>query len=430
MNPLALELNEVIERTSKTVFSLLSHKGKQIYFPKKGILAQSADAASKKINATIGTAVEDDGSPMRLMSIAKEINISPAGAFPYAASYGRPDIREKWKTMLFEKNPSLAGKEVSQPVVTSALTHGLSMVSYMFVEPGDEVAVSDLCWDNYSLIFENASGGHIITYQLFKNGGFDMESMEKVCFNGKIGKKILLLNFPNNPAGYTPTTDEVQKIVAVIKKAADKGNKILVIIDDAYFGLVYEDGIEKESVFSYLADCHENVLAIKVDGPTKEDYVWGFRVGFLTFGIKGATKELYNVLEAKTAGAIRGNVSNCSNLSQSLLLAAYKSAEYENEKQQKYELLKSRYEAVKQTLKDNPQYQDYFEAIPFNSGYFMCLELKHGLDGEKVRQILLNDYDTGVIFISGVIRVAFSSVSKDKIPLLFGNIYEACKKAK
>ena len=48
------------------------------------------------------------------------------------------------------------------------------------------------------------------------------------------------------------------------------------------FGLVYENGIFKESLFSKLADLHENVLAVKVDGATKEDYAWGFRVGFIT----------------------------------------------------------------------------------------------------------------------------------------------------
>ena len=38
---------------------------------------------------------------------------------------------------------------------------------------------------------------------------------------------------------------------------------------------LYEEGIEKESLFTYLCDLHENVLAIKIDGATKEDYVWG-----------------------------------------------------------------------------------------------------------------------------------------------------------
>jgi DNA-binding transcriptional MocR family regulator len=81
---------------------------------------------------------------------------------------------------------------------------------------------------------------------------------------------------------------------------------------------------------------------------------------------------------------------------------------------------------VKQTL-DNHKYTEYFRAFPYNSGYFMCVKLKEGLDGEKIRNILLEKYDTGIININNVIRIAFSSVSEKDIPQLFENIYNACK---
>ena len=44
---------------------------------------------------------------------------------------------------------------------------------------------------------------------------------------------------------------------------------MVVIIDDAYFGLVYEEGVYTESIFVELANLSENVLAVKLDGPTK-----------------------------------------------------------------------------------------------------------------------------------------------------------------
>ena len=81
MNPQAEELNRIIQEKSSVVFELLSKRGKEIYFPKKGILAQSAEAAKAGINATIGTAVEDDGSPMRLDSIASKVNLKPEKIF-------------------------------------------------------------------------------------------------------------------------------------------------------------------------------------------------------------------------------------------------------------------------------------------------------------------------------------------------------------
>ena len=78
MNPQAKELNDVISAKCPVVMDLLSERGKSIFFPKKGILGQTADAKGTKINATIGAAVEDDGTPMRLGSIASKINLDPA----------------------------------------------------------------------------------------------------------------------------------------------------------------------------------------------------------------------------------------------------------------------------------------------------------------------------------------------------------------
>jgi aspartate/methionine/tyrosine aminotransferase len=102
----------------------------------------------------------------------------------------------------------------------------------------------------------------------------------------------------------------------MLTREAEKGSRVLVLADDAYFGLVYEDDVARESVFARLADAHENLLAVKIDGATKEDYVWGFRVGFLTYACKGITPAVCAALEAKTGGAVRGSISNASHLSQ------------------------------------------------------------------------------------------------------------------
>ncbi|NOR76741.1 MAG: aminotransferase class I/II-fold pyridoxal phosphate-dependent enzyme [Draconibacterium sp.] len=429
MNPQAEALNTIIKGKSSQVFELLSEKGKAIFFPKKGILGQTAEAKGTKINATIGAAIEDDGSPMRLESIAEKINMDPSLVFPYAPSFGRPDIRAKWKSMIYDKNPGLAGVNLSLPVVTNALTHGISMAGYMFLDEGDEVIVPDLFWGNYNLTLANAYGANLVKFNTFKNNKFDLDAFDTKLNEGGIGKKVLILNFPNNPSGYTPTDVEQNSIVEIIKAAAEKGNKIVAITDDAYFGLVYEDGIAQESIFTPLSQLHENVLAIKIDGATKEDYVWGFRVGFMTYGIKGADAELYSALEAKTAGAIRGNISNSANISQSLLLEGFNSPDYAAQKAAKYTIMKTRYNAVKLALTDK-KFESYFTAIPYNSGYFMCVKLADGLAGDKVRKVLIEKYSIGLISLGNVLRVAYSAVAATDVKELFEGIYEACKDCK
>ncbi len=426
MDAQAVALNSTIEKLNPNILKMLTERGKNIFFPKAGILSQSAQARGKKINATIGEARNDDGSPMHLESFDALLNIDPQEVFPYAPSFGKPELRDKWKEFIYLKNPSLKNTIISKPVATNGLTHGISIAGYLFTEPGDTVILSDLYWENYDLLFDNAYGAKIETFELFKDGGFNVGSLAMKLNSIKKEKIVLLLNFPNNPSGYTPLTSEVDAIVHEIEKVATAGKKVVVIIDDAYFGLVYAENVFPESIFVRLANLHENVLAVKLDGPTKEDYVWGFRVGFISYAVKNGTPELYEALENKTAGAIRGNISNISHLSQSLLLKVYFDSNYEAVKYQKYKFLRTRFNLLKDCF-NNPAYGEYFEPLPFNSGYFMCISLKKGLNAEKLRQHLLENYSTGVIVFGNVIRIAFSAVPQNKIAELVENIYKACK---
>jgi len=421
----ATTLNEVIQKSNPSIFELLSDRGKNIFFPKLGILAQSAQAKGKDINATIGEAIEDDGHSMHLEGFDQLINLPDSAVFPYAPSFGKPDLRNTWKKFIYKKNPSLGEATISLPIATNGITHGISMSAYLFVNEGDTVIIPDLYWENYALIFENSYLGKIENFPLFHNGGFNHAALEHKM-EQSTGKVILLLNFPNNPTGYTPLVSEMDQIVDLIKCQADKGKKVVVMIDDAYFGLVYEKNVYTESIFTRLATLSENVLAVKLDGATKEDYVWGFRVGFITYGVKNGTAAVYEALENKTAGAVRGNISNISHLSQSLLQKVYASGNYDKNKEEKFNILYSRYRKIKQVLA-NPKYNRYFSALPFNSGYFMCIELKDGLVAEEVRKILLEKYSTGVIVFGNLIRIAFSAVPEEKIGQLIENIHLACQ---
>ena len=134
MNKLAKNLNETLGGAA--VF--LSPAGKRMYFPYGGILGQGAEAQKCAINATVGMAFEEDGSPLVMECFSRTLNLDKK-AFLYAGSFGLPKLRDAWRAMQIKKNPSLASVPFSNPVVTNALTHGLRVCAELFASPKDEL---------------------------------------------------------------------------------------------------------------------------------------------------------------------------------------------------------------------------------------------------------------------------------------------------
>lgn len=429
MNPLAKELNEVIQKNCPNLMAVMSEVGKNLFFP-KGILSQSAEAREKahRINATIGIAKEGDVT-MALPSVMANITGMPAEqSLTYAPSFGIPALRAAWKEAIYEKNPSLAGKEISLPVVTNGITHGISVFADVWVDPGDVVILPDMMWGNYNMILNVRRHATITHFKIFTESGgyntdaFEAKVREEAAKNDKI---IVLLNFPQNPTGYTLTVDEADRIVQILTKVAESGTNVIAVADDAYFGLFFEDDCLKESIFARLSGIHPRLLAVKLDGATKENYVWGLRVGFITYGcaIDGDAEKVYDALAGKTAGAVRGNISNASHLSQSIVLASMKSEAFAAEKEAKYKILEARAKKVKKVLAD-PKYKDAWDVYPFNSGYFMCIRLKT-VNAEKLRVHLLDKYGVGLIALGDTdLRVAFSCLEESDVQLLFDTVLQ------
>ncbi|MFH1602425.1 MAG: aminotransferase class I/II-fold pyridoxal phosphate-dependent enzyme, partial [Pseudomonadota bacterium] len=406
--------------------------GREMFFP-RGIIMQSAEARAKakKFNATIGMATEA-GHAMFLPSVMECVSgLTPDEALKYAPVAGIPELRAAWKEKILRDNPGLAGKPMSLPVVTNGLTHALSIVADLFCDAGDALILPDKIWGNYRLTFCARRGARVVSYPFYAdNRGFNVAgfkaAVEKACETG--GKIIALMNFPNNPTGYSPTRTEAGAIASALLAAADRGTNVIALSDDAYFGLFYDEEVMPESLFSLLAGAHERLLAIKGDAATKEVFVWGLRVGFLSFSVGNADEDspLYAALEKKVSGAIRSVISNCSMLSQRVVLKAMQSPGFEAERNGKREILKQRALEVKRVLADE-KFAEVFSPYPFNSGYFMCVRLK-SISAEALRQHLLDQHAVGTIATGEHdLRVAFSCVEAAHVQELFDTIYAAAK---
>lgn len=429
MNP-AETLNQ--ELTNSSIVEMLSEKGRDLFFPSKGIISQSAEAKKKAhfCNATIGIATQNE-KPYSFSVFDPYFNdLGENEIYNYTPSYGNKELRDLWQQRIIKNTPSLNSNSISSPIVTSGLTHSLSVVSELFFEEGDTLILPNQFWGNYKLLFNVRGKINIKNFDFFNEemSCFNSESFEKILMQQSSDIIKILLNFPNNPTGYSPTKKDVAEIIRVIQKVIDSGKKVLVVLDDAYYGLFFEEDTYKESLFGELSQLHENCLAVKVCGATKEYCVWGFRVGFITYGIKNNTPEIYSALEQKTGGCIRGMISNCSTLSQNLMVKVLNDPQSEKDSATFYNLLKKRYSVVKKVLDENKQYLDCFQPYPFNSGYFMLVKLNQKLDNETIRTELLEQNGIGVISTGdNDIRIAFSSAEEEKIPIIFEKLFEVCK---
>lgn len=422
INPLAQELNDALKGT--TAGQLLSDVGTRLYFP-KGIIAQSGEAKKlgKVANGTIGTTVVE-GKPVMLPSIHKFApDLTAAELVAYAPTAGNPEFREIWKKELIKKNPRLEGKAISTPVVVPGLTAGISYLSDLFLDENHSLIAADPSWDNYVLIASARRNAEFVQFKMFKDGKFNIDGLEETLKEeAKKGSVRVLLNFPQNPSGYSPTRDEAQRLVSIMKNLAENGTKVMVWCDDAYFGLNYEDDIEPQSLFAYLCDLHENVLAAKIDGPTKEDFAWGARTGFITFGCKGMTEAQYDALVKKLMAAIRSSVSCASTPAQTLIRKGYETGKLDEEKKEFRKILECRYALVRKFI--NEHTSSAIEPLPFNSGYFMSFDTKK-INAEELRVRLLNEKGIGTIQIdSRTLRVAFSSLDENKIEVVYQAIYD------
>lgn len=417
-HPLALEANHVLEKEAPVLYSLLSDLGKRLFFP-KGIVTQSNEAKiyAKTYDATIGIATENK-KPMHVPCVREcfHPDLEPKDLFPYAPSRGVQELREFWKTKMQKDNPTLGKKPTSLPVVTSAISHGLTIIGDLFFDPEDTVIVPDQFWGNYRFIWSMKLGVNLVEFPMFNKEltAFNLLEFENTLKKYVGKKQVIVFNFPNNPTGYSLTPQEAKDVRDLLINYAEKGSRFVVVCDDAYFGMVWEESVLYESLFGFLADAHKNILAFKVDGATKEGFMWGFRTGFLTAAMKGLSADAYEALEKKVAGSIRATISSCSLPSQSVVLKAFRDPRFESQLANKKKILHERYREIKKHIYDS-RYSDVWDVYPCQSGYFVCLRLK-GVEAETLRKHLLMDY--GVCAVSTEtydLRIAFSSLEKEHI---------------
>ena len=404
-------LNRILAQAAPGAFGMLSPLGLSAAFP-KGIPFQSKQAAGVELNATIGQLTDGYGKPLPLDVLADTVKaLDPHKTFLYSPVAGPETLRLAW----LKRQRRLAGAEsvdVSLPIATHGLTHGISVAASLFGDAETQVLIPDHHWGNYPLLFGMNAGCAVDTYPLFDGRRFDVSGLvEKL--KSCTGKTLVVLNFPNNPTGYAPTSEEVAALVEVL---ASHPSPLVVLTDDAYQGFVYTDDAHPRSVFWDLAERIDRTrtVAVKVDGATKELLFFGSRLGFFTHTACGDAEQ---AMESKIKMIIRGTVGSVAGPSVAMVEHALSTPDLQADMGRKMDIMRARFDEMKECLDMLPE---DVTPLPFNSAFFAVFLLPDRLDAEQVRQQLITE-GVGVISLnrSNAIRVAYCSLDKARIrPLM------------
>ena len=411
--------------------SFFSKLGENIILP-QDVLIQSKETSAVvgAINATIGIATANKKA-MSLPSINKVITeISNSEYLPYSPTPGLPKMRELWKEKILADNPTINKDYLSLPMVTTGITQGIDIAANLFSEKEDALLLPNLFWQNYAQIYTIKLGNNIYKYKQFdENNNFSIENFKSALYSIKEDKISLILNFPNNPTGYTPSDDELTKLVEVINIFAKEhpSKQLIIVSDDAYFGLFFEENHKTPTLSAtYKLAENSNCLIVKLDGITKEFYSWGLRVGFITYYTKDDT--LRKTLLEKTQGFLRSTTSSPSNLSQQIALRLLENKQALLEKEENDSIIQERYNELKLAIsKEN--LATLVTVLPFNSGYFFTIKLPTKINAHEFRLKFLNEYKYGVYSMDDEhVRIAFSCLDKELIPELISKFKECIQK--
>jgi len=441
------------------LFNILSKRGKEVFMPqgvfhwvnraKKEASIDATIGVGRGLKSEISSTASSDPSVLYLPSIDAMFNgLEPEEIFPYASPTGLPAFRQVWKEWQIWKMKQQHGDNAKlpslmTPIVTSGLTGALHALSTLFIDPEETVIVPDKRWGVYDMTMSQLVGARLESVPLFNQGRINVQGFADALIKSaqKQYKMLLILNFPHNPTGFMPDHHNVQELNNALITVVEKtGKDLVVFLDDAYEGLVYDQDVRQWSLFSDLAILHPKILPVKIDGISKEFFFWGGRIGCITFPLMDHWDKHEDIeceLENKVSAIIRGTVSNSCRLVQGLM-AKLLNENREQLLQERDRLITVISERAHILQKELATLNDpVVQADPFNAGLFALLNIQ-GISALKFADHLLRHYGVGTVAFENKerglngIRITFGSVTKEDIPKVVDcigkTIKDMCKK--
>ena len=194
-----------------------------------------------------------------------------AGETFYSENLGRAYLRQAISTYLTDLHQCAIGTD--RVAVTASGVSALMVATQLLVAPGDRVVTVTPLWPN-AVEIPKVVGGRVTCVSLEVQAGRWFLPLEKLLQALTPGTRMLVLNSPNNPTGWTIQPAQQRAILEHCRR-----HGIWILTDDVYERLVYIDGMKSAPSFLTLAEDHDRVIV--VNSFSKAWTMTGWRLGWM-----------------------------------------------------------------------------------------------------------------------------------------------------
>lgn len=138
------------------------------------------------------------------------------------------------------------------------------------INPGDEVIIPVPSWVSYGEMVKLAEGKVVPVKTLYEDNYCLTPQQLRAAITPRT--RMLILCSPNNPTGSVYSREQLQALVAVLREFPE----IIVIADEVYNALSYEQSAVSWSSFAELAD-----RLIIINAVSKSYAMTGYRIGWM-----------------------------------------------------------------------------------------------------------------------------------------------------
>lgn len=184
----------------------------------------------------------------------------------YGPAQGFLELRQAIAEYFKSYNISLTAENI---IITIGGSEAIHFAFSVAADSGEEIIVPEPFYTNYNgyAAFANV---RIVPLNLNVEDGFRLSPTERIEKLITSKTRAILLCSPNNPTGTVYTPEEIERIIALVKK-----HNLFLIADEVYKEFVYDGAVHK-SILEY-EEIHDR--AIVVDSISKRFSCCGARIG-------------------------------------------------------------------------------------------------------------------------------------------------------